>query len=66
MYSYEDRIRVVNYYIYCGYNAKLTVRKLGYPSARMLAEWYHEYSINQDLHQVHKKYNLLMRKSARQ
>lgn len=57
MYSYEDRIRAVNYYIYCGYNAKLTVRKLGYPSARMLAEWYREYSVNQDLHQVHKKYS---------
>lgn len=30
MYSYEDRIRAVKFYINCGYNAAYTVRKLGY------------------------------------
>ena len=40
MYSYEERIRAVKYYISCGCNAALTVRKLGYPSARALADWY--------------------------
>ena len=30
MYSYEDRIRAVKFYINCGYNATYTARKLGY------------------------------------
>lgn len=30
MYSYEDCIRVVKFYINCGYNARYTVRRLGY------------------------------------
>lgn len=57
MYSYEERIRAVKYYISCGCNAALTVRKLGYPSARVLADWYQEYSRNHDLHREHKKYS---------
>lgn len=31
MYSYEERIRAIKFYINCGYNAAYTVRKLGYP-----------------------------------
>ena len=30
MYSYEDRIRAVKFYITCGYNAAYTVSKLTY------------------------------------
>lgn len=36
MYSYEDRIRAVKFYITCGYNAAYTVSKLGYPDASNL------------------------------
>ena len=44
MYSYEDRIRAVKFYINCGYNAAYTVSKLGYPDASNLKHWYREYS----------------------
>lgn len=40
MYSYEDRIRAVKFYINCGYNAAYTVRKLGYPDVTNLKHWY--------------------------
>ena len=53
MYSYEDRIRAVLHYVFCGYNAERTVHELGYPSARVLAEWYREYSTDHDLHRDH-------------
>lgn len=36
MYSYEDRIRAVKFYINCGYNATYTVLKLGYPDVTNL------------------------------
>lgn len=55
MYSYEDRIRAVKFYINCGYNAAYTVRKLGYPDATNLKHWYREYSESNDLHQGRKK-----------
>lgn len=55
MYSYEDRIRAVKFYINCGYNAAYTVRKLGYPDASNLKHWYREYSEFNDLHQGRKK-----------
>lgn len=55
MYSYEDRIRAVKFYINCGYNAAYTVRKLGYPDATNLKHWYREYSQFNDLHQGRKK-----------
>ena len=57
MYSYEDRMRAVKYYISCGCNAALTVRKLGYPSAGVLVDWYQEYFENHDLHREHIKYS---------
>ena len=43
MYSYEERIRAVKFYINCGYNAAYTVSKLGYPDASNLKRWYREY-----------------------
>ena len=55
MYSYEDRIRAVKFYINCGYNAAYTVSKLGYPDASNLKHWYREYSESNDLHQGRKK-----------
>lgn len=55
MYSYEDRIRAVKFYINCGYNAAYTVRKLGYPDVTNLKHWYREYSQYNDLHQGRKK-----------
>ena len=50
MYSYEERIPAVKFYINCGYNAAYTVSKLGYPDASNLRHWYREYSQNNDLH----------------
>ena len=55
MYSYEDRIRAVKFYINCGYNAAYTVRKLGYPDVTQIARWYREYSRDNDLHLGRKK-----------
>ncbi len=55
MYSYEDRIRAVKFYINCGYNAAYTVRKLGYPDVTNLKHWYREYSEFNDLHLGRKK-----------
>lgn len=50
MYSYEDRIRAVKFYINYGYNAAYTVSKLGYPDASNLKHWYRDYSEANDLH----------------
>ena len=36
MYSYEERIRAIKFYINCGYNAAYTVRKLGYPDVTQI------------------------------
>ena len=55
MYSYEERIRAVKFYINCGYNAAYTVSKLGYPDASNLKRWYREYSESNDLHKGRKK-----------
>lgn len=55
MYSYEDRIRAVKFYINCGYNAAYTVRKLGYPDVTNIKHWYREYSELNDLHHGRKK-----------
>lgn len=55
MYSYEDRIRAVRFYINCGYNAAYTVNKLGYPDVTCLKYWYREYTQSNDLHQGRKK-----------
>lgn len=55
MYSFEERIRAVKFYIYCGYNAAYTVQKLGYPDATSLKHWYREYTQTNDLHHGRKK-----------
>ena len=55
MYSYDDRIRAVRFYINCGYNAAYTVQKLGYPDATSLKHWYREYTQTNDLHHGRKK-----------
>ncbi len=50
MYSYENRIRAVKFYINCDYNTAYTVQKLGYPDPSNLKHWYREYSQYNDLH----------------
>ena len=65
MYSYEDRIRAVKFYINCGYNAAYTVRKLGYPDVTNLKHWYREYSQYNDLHQGRKKVSKFSDKEKR-
>ena len=56
MYSYEDGIRAVKFYINCDYNAAYTVQKLGYLDVSNLKHWYREYSEYNDLHSGRKKY----------
>ena len=38
MYSFEDRIRAVKFYINCSYDAAYTVSKLGYPDAILYSQ----------------------------
>ena len=56
MYSYEERIRAIKFYINCGYNAAYTVRKLGYPDESQIPRWYKEYVNNNDLHKERTKW----------
>ena len=56
MYSYEERIRAIKFYINCGYNAAYTVRKLGYPDVTQISRWYKEYINNNDLHKERTKW----------
>ena len=56
MYSYEERIRAIKFYINCGYNAAYTVRKLGYPDVTQIPRWYKEYINNNDLHKERTKW----------
>lgn len=56
MYSYEDRMRAIKFYIDCGFNAAYTVRKLGYPNAAQISRWYSEYLAKKDLHQERTKW----------
>ncbi len=56
MYSYEERIRAIKFYINCGYNAAYTVRKLGYPDVTQLPRWYKEYLNNNDVHKERTKW----------
>ena len=65
MYSYEDRIRAVKFYINCGYNAAYTVRKLGYPDVTQIVRWYREYSRDNDLHKGRKKVSKFTDKEKR-
>ncbi|NMM78890.1 transposase [Acidovorax sp. SRB_24] len=43
MYSYEDRIRVVELYIKLGKRVRPTNRQLGYPTKNALKGWCREY-----------------------
>lgn len=56
MYSYEERIRAVKFYINCGCNAAYTVHKLGYPDESLIPKWYNEYINNDDLHKERTKW----------
>ena len=56
MYSYEERIRAIKFYINCGYNAAYTVRKLGYPDVYQIPRQYKEYINNKDLHKERVKW----------
>lgn len=49
MYSYEERIRAVKFYIKLGGRLGATIRKLGYPTKNSLISWYREYEREQDL-----------------
>lgn len=59
MYSYEERIRAIKFYINCGYNAAYTVRKLGYPDVSQIPRWYKEYINNKDSHKERVKWLIL-------
>ncbi len=43
MYSYEDRLRVVQLYIRLGKRVGLAIRQLGYPTKNALRSWHREY-----------------------
>lgn len=43
MYSYEEYIRAVEWYVECGKRAA-TILCLGYPSKNALNAWYREYA----------------------
>ena len=49
MYSYEDRIRAVKFYIKLGKHLKATICQLGYPTKNSLIRWSREYERSQNL-----------------
>ena len=49
MYSYEDRLRAVQLFIKLGKRVGLTIRQLGYPTAKALKSWHREYEQRLDL-----------------
>jgi len=49
MYSYEDRMRAVEFYIKLGQRVRPTIRQLGYPTKNALKGWYREYEQQLDL-----------------
>ena len=68
MYTYTERKTAVLLYIKYNRKATITVRELGYPSIRMLRNWYYEYLEFGDLHKEHlkkpNKYSIEERKYA--
>jgi len=40
MYSYEDRIKAVKFYIKYDFSVADTIRELGYPTHKTLIKWY--------------------------
>ena len=55
VYSYEDRIRVVELYIKYDLSAADTIRELGFPSYKMLVRCYREYQETGQLHETRNK-----------
>jgi len=49
MYSYEDRIRVVELLINLGKRVRATIRQPGYPTKNPLKGWHLEYEQRLDL-----------------
>ena len=55
MYTYEERIKAVLLYIKYDLKVAVTIRELGYPSERMLRNWYCEYLELGDFQKKHSK-----------
>ena len=49
MYSYEDRIQAVKFYIKLGKRTRPITRQLGYPTKSALKSWHREYEYSRDL-----------------
>lgn len=49
MYSYQDRIRAVEWYIKLGKRVRPTIRQWGYPTKNALNGWHREYEKRLDL-----------------
>lgn len=49
MYSYADRMRVVQLYIKLSKRMAPTLRQLGYPTRNALKRWHREYECRDDL-----------------
>ena len=49
MYSYEDRIQAVKFYIKLGKRTRPITRQLGYPTKSALKSWHREYERSRDL-----------------
>ena len=65
MYSYKERMKAVKLYIKYDTSACSVIRELGYPSSRMLKNWYQEYQEHGSLHkQFRHGYSAKQRKSA--
>mgnify|MGYP000926992866 CR=1 FL=1 len=68
MYSYEDRLKAVQFYIQYNKSYASVFRELGYPpSSHSIKLWYKEYEENGDLHRSYtstSKYSGEQRKAA--
>lgn len=50
VYSYDERMRAVQFYIESGCSEIMVFRELGYPSPNALRQWYNEYMQTGTLH----------------
>ncbi len=57
MFSYEDRMKVVNLLIQYNMSYANVVRELGYPTKMALRKWYYEYKEQGDLHSTFERKN---------
>ena len=55
MYTYEERMRAVQYYIQNYHDTTETICVLGYPNRRTLGRWYREYQKTGELHKEHSR-----------